>query len=66
MLLDHRMPDRTGLQVFPGRRRRCPDARIVVFSAHGDISEQAPASGADLFVGRDRGFHEVAEALRSR
>ena len=64
VLLDHEMPGRTGLQVLPELRRRCPDARIVVFSADGDVGARALASGADLFVGKDRGFHEVAQALR--
>ena len=64
VLLDHELPGPTGLQVLPELRRRCPQARIVVFSADGDARESVLAGGADRFVGKDRGFHEVAEALR--
>ena len=65
ILLDHDMPDRTGLEVLPELRACSPAARIVVFSA-ADIRDAALLRGADEFVGKESPFHEVAQVLRLR
>ena len=66
ILLDHDMPDRTGLAVLPELRACSPSARIVVFSASPEISADAKLLGADEFVGKESPFHEVADVLRLR
>jgi len=66
ILLDHDMPDRTGLEVLPQLRADSPFARIVVFSAVHDIRADALQRGADEFVGKESPFHEVADVLRLR
>lgn len=47
VLLDLRLPDLPAAEVTARVRRACPDARIVVFTAHGD----APAVRAVLDAG---------------
>ncbi len=66
ILLDHDMPERTGLDVLPELRACSPCARIVVFSAVLEIRDDALLQGADEFVGKLSPFHEVAEVLRLR
>ena len=65
ILLDHDLPDGTGLDVLPQLRRCCPRARIVMFSAWPEVRAAALSQGADDFVGKDRPLNEVADRLRA-
>ncbi len=49
IILDREMPVVGGLEVLPRLRHRCPDALIVMFSAHvdGDLRAAAVLGGAD-------------------
>lgn len=64
IVLDLNMPGRSGLDILPEVRRRCPDTFIAVLSGlRPDEAEQASlAGGADLFLSKDRG---LAASLRS-
>ena len=48
VILDLFMPDRDGLSALPELRRACPDARVLVVSAHAavEIFSQSRARGA--------------------
>jgi CheY-like chemotaxis protein len=48
VILDLYMPNRDGLSALPELKRRCPDARVVVVSAHAaqDVFARSRARGA--------------------
>ena len=48
IILDLYMPRRDGLAVLPMLREKCPDARVLVVSAHAavEVFEQSRARGA--------------------
>jgi CheY-like chemotaxis protein len=48
IILDLYMPRRDGMAVLPMLRRSCPDARVLVVSAHAavEVFEQSRARGA--------------------
>jgi CheY-like chemotaxis protein len=52
ILLDHRMPGLTGLEVLREMRRRDPDARVIVITAFGtiDLATEAMQAGATDFL----------------
>lgn len=64
ILLDHQMADGTGLEVLPELRDRCPEARIVMFSASTEVRDRALATGADEFVDKDQPLDLLADRLR--
>jgi two-component system chemotaxis response regulator CheB len=65
ILLDHEMPGGDGLEALPELRRLCPRARIVLFSSAVEIRSAALERGADEFVSKQSGFHELADVLRA-
>lgn len=52
VLLDHRMPGLTGLEVLREMRRRDPDARVIMITAFGtiDLAAEAMQAGATDFL----------------
>lgn len=67
VLLDLRLPDMLAPEVVAGLRERCPAARVVVFTAHGDhhgvrAALDAGAHGALL---KDAAATDLVAALRS-
>lgn len=50
IVLDHYMPDRTGMDVLPELRRACPSARIVMWASAPEIVYEARLLGADAYV----------------
>lgn len=66
VLLDLRLPDMPAPEVAAGLRVRCPAARIVVFTAHGDHRDIRAAldAGAHGCVLKDAAATDLADALR--
>ncbi|MDN5918095.1 MAG: response regulator transcription factor [Pseudonocardia sp.] len=66
VLLDLRLPDMPAAEVAAGLRTRCPAARIVVFTAHGDDRDirAALAAGAHGCLVKDAAATDLADALR--
>lgn len=66
VLLDLRLPDMAAPEVAAGLRTRCPAARIVVFTAHGDHRDIRAAldAGAHGCLVKDAGATDLADALR--
>ena len=58
VLLDYKLPRRTGLEVLPELRRLVPDAGIILLTGHGDekIAVAAMRAGADYFLKKAEGF----------
>ena len=50
IVLDHHMPERTGLDALPDIRRSCPTAWIVLWASAPDIAFEARLAGADAFL----------------
>ncbi|HWT23954.1 MAG TPA: response regulator [Solirubrobacteraceae bacterium] len=51
ILLDHQMPDLTGLEILPALRRQAPAAVVVMLSGDpdADLARRATEAGADAF-----------------
>lgn len=66
VLLDLRLPDMPASAVAAGLRTRCPAARILVFTAHGDHREIRSAldAGAHGCLLKDAAATDLADALR--
>lgn len=65
-LVDLGLPDGSGLELIEALRARTPQTKVLVFTVFGDrqtISE-ALAVGADGFILKDSGSHDLAEAIR--
>ncbi len=66
-LVDVRMPRGGGPQAAAGIGERCPDARVIAFSAYDDPSSLAAmlAAGASGYLVKGAPNREIVEALRS-
>ncbi len=66
VLLDLRLPDMLAPEVVAGLLERCPAARIVVFTAHGDHigARTALDSGAHGCLLKDAAATDLVDALR--
>ena len=64
IVLDHRMPDRTGLQVAAQILAEQPDQAIILFSAHldDDVILSAKELGIRACISKDR-YDDIPEAL---
>ena len=65
MILDLGMPDKSGLDAIPEIRRTSPETRILVYSAWAAarVAEQAVSLGADRYLEKEAGLHEVIAVL---
>lgn len=65
-IVDLGLPDGDGTQVVAALRRRTPDARIVVLTAHprSDLARRALAAGADRVLPKRGRLDEVLLAVR--
>jgi DNA-binding NarL/FixJ family response regulator len=65
ILLDFMMPKMDGLTALPNIRLRCPESKIVMFSAVSSqtLVEEAMNLGADLFLKKTTKPQAIADAL---
>lgn len=58
ILLDNKLPRRSGLEVLPEFRRLAPDAGIIMLTGHGDerTAVLAMRAGADYYLPKSRNF----------
>jgi DNA-binding NarL/FixJ family response regulator len=66
VVMDIAMPLLNGLEATRQIRRRFPDTRLIILSAHSDDAyvEQATASGASGFLLKHTSSHVLARAIR--
>jgi two-component system nitrate/nitrite response regulator NarL len=66
VLLDLRLPDMLAPEVIQSLRARCPEAKIVVFTAYPDHSalEAALAAGADGVVVKDTERSDLVDVIQ--
>jgi two-component system response regulator GlrR len=64
-LLDLRLPDSDGLDLFEAIRRAAPGLPIVIMTAHGTpaTATQARLAGASAFLRKPVGRRELVEAI---
>lgn len=67
VLLDHRLPDRDGVEAIGDLREACPGAKVVVLTgfATKKLASDAIGAGCDGFILKTRGTDEVVRALRA-
>ncbi len=67
ILLDIKLPDRSGLSIMPELRVRCPGAQIIIVSMHDEPSylRSALAAGALGYVVKTSGAAILLEAVRA-
>jgi len=65
-LVDHELPDATGLEVILTLRASYPDALLVMATMHDDrpLIDLAFASGVDVFLVKPHGFMELYRRLK--
>lgn len=58
ILLDLKLPLKSGLQVLPEIRQLAPDSGIIILTGHGDerIAVQAMRAGADYYLAKSKDF----------
>lgn len=68
ILLDHHLPDMTGLAVLQAVKSRGTDASVVLMTAHGDESLVATAlrQGADDYLAKDAALTELLPEVLER
>ena len=66
ILMDKNMPGPSGLDLLPGFRRTCPDARIIMMTAFGDVPSyvEAAEKGAADFLFKPFRIEEMRAAIR--
>jgi DNA-binding NtrC family response regulator len=66
ILMDKNMPGPSGLDLIPGFRRTCPDARIIMMTAFGDVPSyvEAAEKGAADFLFKPFRIEEMRAAIR--
>jgi DNA-binding NtrC family response regulator len=66
ILMDKNMPGPSGLDLLPGFRRTCPEARIIMMTAFGDVPSyvEAAEKGAADFLFKPFRIEEMKAAIR--
>jgi len=66
ILMDKNMPGPSGLDLLPGFRRTCPQARIIMMTAFGDVPSyvEAAEKGAADFLFKPFRIEEMKAAIR--
>lgn len=69
VVLDVKMPGMDGIEVLRHLKRRCPEVRVLLFTAYGDHRGEAMTLGADGYVVKSfelsRLTDEIARVLNS-
>ncbi len=68
VLLDHQLPDTTGLEVLEAIRRRPQPPAVILITAHGNESLAATAlrRGADDYLAKDVSLTELLPQVLER
>jgi DNA-binding NtrC family response regulator len=66
ILMDKNMPGPSGLDILPGFRRSCPESRIIMMTAFGDVPSyvEAVEKGAVDFLFKPFRMEEMKAAIR--
>lgn len=66
VLMDKNMPGPSGLDLLPGFRRTCPDSRIIMMTAFGDVPSyvEAAEKGAVDFLFKPFKIDDLKTAIR--
>lgn len=67
VLLDLAMPVMDGFEALPLLKERCPESRVVIYSASDSPStrQRIEASGGDGYLRKDAGIADVVDLLRT-
>jgi DNA-binding NarL/FixJ family response regulator len=67
VLLDIRLPDRSGIEVCRDIRARCPDTRVVMLTSvgTGEAVEQTILAGASSFLQKENSNADLVKAVRA-
>lgn len=54
IFLDNYLPDGTGTSYISEVKKKCPDCKVIMITAHDNVTdrEQASIAGADGFIGK--------------
>ena len=63
VLIDHRMPVKSGLQAMVEIRAMRPEVRFIFISADEGMKNEALAAGALVFLTKPVGLGEIIEAI---
>jgi DNA-binding NtrC family response regulator len=65
ILIDKNMPGPSGLDLLPGLRRTCPDSRLIMMTAFGDVPSYVEAieKGAIEFLFKPFRMEEMTAAV---
>ncbi len=63
LIIDHRMPAKSGLEAMREMLALRPEARFVFISADADTRAEALAAGAKAFVQKPASINEIAETI---
>jgi DNA-binding NtrC family response regulator len=65
VVIDKNMPGPSGLDLLPGLRRTCPDSRIIMMTAFGDVPSYVEAieKGAVEFLFKPFRMEEMTAAI---
>ena len=68
VVLDVNMPGRSGLDVLPEVRRRCPYSFIAVLTglSAGEVEQACLDGGADMYLPKDSGLAAAVAVLMAR
>jgi DNA-binding NarL/FixJ family response regulator len=66
VLVDYRLPGLDGVQTTAGLREACPEASVVVLTAHVEAGETQALleAGAVACLRKDQGLDEIVGAIR--
>ena len=63
ILMDHRLPGMSGIEVTREILRLDPEERIVFLSADADVREEALKAGAVAFLKKPAGINDIVKAV---
>ncbi|AFC99912.1 Response regulator [Methanocella conradii HZ254] len=63
LLIDHRMPNMTGLEAMRRMLELDPDAKFIVLSADDEIKDDALRAGARAFLKKPASLYEISLAI---
>jgi len=65
VLMDHRLPCMSGVEVTREILKLDPDARVVFLSADADVRDEALQAGAVTFLKKPAGINAILDAVKN-